>query len=174
MKRIFIALWPNADTTAAIWEAIAPWEWPAGCKRYSPADLHITLHFIGGVPESRLPEIRSALRVPFDPFTLTLDTPRRWPGGLAVLCASETPAALVALHDRLADPLHRLALPVSDRRLVPHVTLARRSEGIILPESCTPITWKSRAYSLVVSTGDTRQRYVQIERYAASRRVAGR
>lgn len=126
----------------------------------------MTLHFIGSVPVDRLAQIRSALRVPFEPFTLTLDTPRQWPGGLAVLCPSETPGALADLHERLGEVLHDLQLPVSPRQLVAHVTLGRRCDRMAVPPSCPPVVWRVDSYALIQSTGDARERYVLLERYS--------
>ena len=169
MKRIFIAHWPDRSTAAAIDRTIAPWAWPLDCRRYAPRDLHVTLHFIGGVSGEKIDKIRTALRVPFDPFTLTLDTPQRWPGGLAVLCPSIIPDALIVLHQRLRQPLRNHDLPVSERALAPHVTLARRCDRIEMPADCQPIIWPVQGYALVLSTGDIRQRYVLLESYGASR-----
>jgi len=174
MKRIFIALWPDRSTAAAVDRTIAPWAWPPGCKRYAPGDLHVTLHFIGGVSGEKIDEIRNALRVPFDPFTLTLDTPQRWPGGLAILCPSLIPGALIGLHQRLGQPLREHRLPVSERPLAPHVTLARRCHHIEMPAVCAPIDWLVQDYALVLSTGDARQRYVLLETYGASRAAVPR
>ena len=169
MNRIFIALWPDPKTAATIERTATRWDWPLGCRRYAARDLHVTLHFIGGVSGEKLDEIRDALRVPFEPFTLCLVTPQHWPGGLAVLCASAIPEALVRLHQRLAQPLRESRLPVSERHLVPHVTLARRCEQIVMPAVCPPIAWRAREYALVLSTGDIRQRYVVLQTYGAAR-----
>ena len=167
MKRIFLALWPDRSTAAAIDQVIAPWDWTLGCRRYAPDDLHITLHFIGGVSHEKIDDIRQALRVAFEPFTLSLDTPQQWPGGLAVLCPSTIPNALTELHQRLRQPLRKLHLPLSERPLVPHVTLARRCDHIGMPAVCPPIAWLVECYALVLSTGDVRQRYVPLETYSA-------
>ncbi len=169
MNRIFIALWPDRSTTAALEQTIAPWAWPLDCRRYATADLHVTLHFIGGVTSERIDEVRDALRVPFEPFTLSLDTPQHWPGGLAVLCPGAIPDALIGLHQRLGQALREHHLPVSARALAPHVTLARRCNRIEMPAVCPPITWLVQDYALVLSTGDIRQRYVQVETYGACR-----
>ena len=169
MNRIFIALWPDRSTAAAIEQTIARWAWPLDCRRYAPADLHITLHFIGGVTSERIDEVRDALHVPFEPFTVRLDTPQHWPGGLAVLCPGAIPDALSTLHQRLGQPLREHHLPVSARVLAPHVTLARRCNRIEMPAVCPPIAWHVREYALVLSTGDVRQRYVLLQTYDACR-----
>ena len=95
--------------------------------------------------------------------------PQHWPGGLAVLCPGTIPDALIGLHQRLGQALREHHLPVSARALAPHVTLARRCNRIEMPAVCPPITWLVQDYALVLSTGDIRQRYVQLETYGACR-----
>jgi 2'-5' RNA ligase len=70
------------------------WAFTWTSKLYAPADWHVTLHFLGNVPVERVPEIADGADVQVDPIELVLDRPEVWPGGLAVVCASEVPPAL--------------------------------------------------------------------------------
>lgn len=165
MKRIFLALIPDKATALDIYQAATSWTWPPSSKRYSAEDLHSTLHFIGSVAKERLPEISQSVHILFEPFTLTLDTPHLWHGGLVVLCPTTIPEAMVRLHKGLAQVLHDLNLPMRDHALAPHVTLARHCQGMEVPVSCPPIRWQVEDYALVVSTGNAHQRYEVFSRY---------
>ena len=100
-RRLFLALWPDEALRAQVDEHSRGWALPSGCLRYSPSDWHVTLHFIGNVPAARVPDISNGVDVALEPFELALDRPQLWARGLAVLCVSEVPAPLQALHDRL-------------------------------------------------------------------------
>jgi len=150
--RLFLALYPPAATRQALLDHSAAWEWPAAARRTPPDRLHITLHFLGAVLTVRLDELKDALRVPFEPFELQLTTPQVWPGGLAVLCAQAVPPALQALHASLAERLAALAVPVEERALRVHVTLARQAKGARRPSGAQPVHWPARdGYALVQS-----------------------
>ncbi len=166
MKRIFLSLWPDHNIATEIQCAAQCWDCPSTCRRYATTDLHLTLHFIGAVPEAQLLDIQKCLHVPFEPFTLSLDAPRTWPGGLLVLCPATLPAALLNLHKDLSRALQALKLPVTERDFAPHVTLARRCEGMTVPQRCRPVLWRIEEYALTVSTGHPEQRYERIARYS--------
>lgn len=125
------------------------------------------MHFIGPVAEERLQDICEHLAVQFEPFTLTLDTPRQWSGGLMVLCPAIVPNGLVRLHTMLGHALERLSLPVSQREFSPHITLARSCKDMEVPTTCASINWSVSSYALAVSTGDADRRYELISRYPA-------
>lgn len=148
--RLFLGLWPAADLLVQLQEQAADWHWPASARRTRPERLHVTLHFIGDVPAARLPELQDRLAVAWEGCELDLDRPRLWPGGLAVLEASEVPPELTQLHVRLAERLRALGLPVEDRRYRPHVTLARKAFGARPPLAMRPVRWRAGpAYRLV-------------------------
>ena len=168
MKRIFIALWPAKRTATAIDRVAASWAWPERCRRYPPRDLHLTLHFIGACPDDKVEALRGNLRVPMESFTLVLDTLRLWPKGLAVLCPSVIPESLIRLHEALAQTLRDSGVAFDDRRLSPHVTLARHCQEVTLQDTCEPIPWTVHQCALVQSTGDPRQRYVALQIYGGS------
>jgi 2'-5' RNA ligase len=168
MKRIFIALWPDRQTANALERVSTGWSWPVQCRKYPPQDLHLTLQFIGACADEKIARLRHELRVPIEPFTIVLDTPRRWAKGLVVLCPAVIPDALINLHETLAQLLRASEVAFDDRRLRPHVTLARHGADIALPESCQPITWTVQEYALIQSTGDPRRRYVALQTYGSN------
>ena len=163
--RLFLALWPDAAVREQIAAHATTWSLPAGRGRMSPDDWHVTLHYIGSVAADRIPAVADALEVRCEPFELVLDQPRMWPRGLAVVEAAAVPAPLEALHAALAESLRRLDLPVEQRRLRPHLTLARRAEAAVPPKDAAPVVWPAQGYGLVVSTGRPEQRYAVLRGY---------
>jgi RNA 2',3'-cyclic 3'-phosphodiesterase len=164
--RLFLALWPDAPTRRAMHAWQQALRWPSNARLTAPAHLHLTLHFIGNVPRSRLPELATGLVQPFTPFEWVLDEFAVWHQGIAVLQPSgETPIALMALHAGLADALSALALPVETRPFRPHVTLARHGGGAALKVAAAPppVHWRANdGYVLAESAGGYRvlQRFV--------------
>lgn len=148
--RLFLALWPDDDTRAALLAWQQAQSWPAAARLTRAIDLHLTLHFLGQVPEARLPALKQALPAPGAPVTLTLDRMEVWPNGVAVLLPEASPPALLNLHARLGDTLTQLGLPLESRAYQPHVTLARRARGLI-PQPAPPLRWTAQRYALVHS-----------------------
>lgn len=148
--RLFLALWPDDDTRTALlaWQQAQPW--PPSARLTRPDDLHLTLHFMGAVPRSRLIELKQALPAPGTPVSLILDRVEVWPNEVAVLLPEATPPALQVLHGQLADTLRQCGLPVESRPYQPHVTLARRARSLI-PQASLPLRWTTQRYALVHS-----------------------
>jgi 2'-5' RNA ligase len=155
--RLFLALWPGPRTRAAIATFADAVAWPSGAARVAPAQMHLTLHYIGPVPAARVADIASRLAVPLPRFELRFGHSEAWPRGLAVLCPSERPAGLAALHAELGDALAAAGLPVESRPYRPHVTLARRAAGAAWPQAPLQLRWPVRGYSLVASRGGYRR-----------------
>ena len=149
--RLFLALWPETDERAQLLDYLQQWSWPRGCAPVSPARLHLTLHFIGAVERQRLAAVSGALQVPMTPFELTLSRAEIWPRGLVVLHAAPVPDALIQLHARLGAALRGLGLPLERRHFRPHLTLARRAAGTLLPSAAPALRWQVSSYVLVES-----------------------
>ena len=84
------------------------------------------------------------------PIELELDTLEVWPNQIAALVPSHESAELLALHARLAQALDHLHLPRELRPYRPHVTLARKAQGLI-PKPCGAIHWRASSYVLALS-----------------------
>ena len=149
--RLFVALWPDAATRAALARWRDAWSWDPHAAPVANEQLHLTLHFLGALPVQRVPELIEALRLPAPDFTLRLDRPQRWSNGIAALTASTEPAPLHALHAALGDRLQRLGLTTEPRRWRPHVTLARRAAASVAPASMATVVWPVRDFALVES-----------------------
>lgn len=104
-----------------------------GARWTEPENLHLTLRFIGEVPDDRLADIDAALAgIAAPAFELTLDgvgtfgsarsTRVLWAG----VARSEPLAHLQA---KVESALVRAGVPVEERRFTPHVTLARLKDA---------------------------------------------
>lgn len=153
--RLFVALWPPPAARRALAAEQARWTWPSGAALVAPHALHLTLHFIGAVPQADVARIADSLHMATAPFALVFDRAALWPRGVAVLEASRTPDALLGLHLRLVDRLRALRLPVEARALRAHVTLARKAGGAQAAGlDDAPVVWRTRGgYALVQSCG---------------------
>lgn len=162
--RLFLALCPGETVRTALVAHARAWRWPDEAVRYAPADWHITLHFIGAVPRTRLDELKSALEAPVTPFELRFGEPMLWPHGLAVLLPMAVPPALQRLHDQLGVRLRQLGLRTDERAYRPHLTLARRAERAA-PAAPPAWGWHVGGYVLMESTGQPEARYRVLQYY---------
>lgn len=151
IARLFIGLWPDPETRAALLRQQAAWRWPIGARLTRPERLHLTLHFLGELPRDRIAGLVQGLALPFEPFVLKLDQPELWSGVNAVLRPTAVPPALTALHGRLLRVLDALALPPLRLPFQPHVTLARVARGAERPATVERVRWTVDGYALVES-----------------------
>ncbi len=61
-RRVFFALWPDAAQREALAHAIRKAVKSCGGRPVPPESLHVTLAFLGSVPESGVPELGSLAR----------------------------------------------------------------------------------------------------------------
>ncbi len=167
--RLFLALWPDDTLRQAVLVWRGAWHWPASAALVQPADLHLTLHFLGEVPTGRLPELAQGLAVPCTPFVLNLGHGALWPHGIAVLQAEDpdaVPPPLVQLQGALAQALTGLAVPTDPRAFRPHITLARHAQAAVPPAQGPALQWQVAGYALVRSWPGKTGGYSVVRRYA--------
>jgi RNA 2',3'-cyclic 3'-phosphodiesterase len=162
--RLFVALWPDDGTRVALARCRDAWAWSSAALPQRTEKLHLTLHFLGALPQACLPELIDGLRVSFSAFTLHLDRAHRWPNGIAVLTPQIVPTALPALHAALRDALGRLNVATETRRWHPHLTLARHAGDSLAPAQTPAVHWPVRGYALVESDAAT-SNYVVLRHY---------
>jgi 2'-5' RNA ligase len=139
--RLFVALWPTPATRAA-----------AAAKRVPATDLHLTLAFIGAVPQQQRDAVIRAAGIPSARIELRLDRLEVWQGGTVVLRPRSVPAAIVELQARLAASLQAGGVPVDARPFAPHLTLGRKAHGIV--RTAQPaVPWRSTGHVLALSAG---------------------
>lgn len=104
-----------------------------GARWVAPHNLHITLRFVGEVPEDRARDIAAALDgIRTGGFPVTVSGAGRFGSGArtrALWAGVERTDALVALHEKIDRALIGIGLPPEGRKYTPHVTLARFSGG---------------------------------------------
>ena len=153
--RLFLALWPDPAVRGQLREWRDLWDWPRGASPVHTDKLHLTLHFLGNQPSESLPALLDGLAVPMTPFRLKLDLAALWHNGVAVLAPSSVPQALLDLHAALSGALPGLGLEPEARTYRPHVTMARRAKGAVIPQDGPVIDWQIDHYTMVESkTGD--------------------
>ncbi|MCI1192911.1 RNA 2',3'-cyclic phosphodiesterase [Calidifontimicrobium sp. SYSU G02091] len=164
--RLFVALWPDHRVRQAIVRWRDRWRWPHGARLVAPRDLHVTLHFLGAVPRTRVPVLAAALAWCGEPFELGFGAVPQWGHGLAVVDVV-APPALEALHAAIGEVLRAQALRTEARPLRPHVTLARHAAGAQPPAAPLAVRWPVREFVLVESGGPRGAGYHVLRRYAA-------
>lgn len=156
--RLFFAL-PCPPQPAA---QIAFWRDSLGIKGQpvAPADLHVTLAFLGQQPQDRLPLLEQiAARLQAIRFQVQFDQLQLWHSGLLVLASSQPPEALLHLQRELQRHLLDAGLPVESRPFRPHLTLLRRSHAVACPVPA-PFTWTADEWGLFASeSGSVSPRY---------------
>ena len=154
-RRLFFALWPGPDAltmaSAAVHRLVTP-----GTGRTQRSDqLHLTLEFLGDVPERRLVSVLDAgeaVAGSATPFEIVLDRLEHWRRP-QVLCltASVVPEPLVALVRSLRAALAVRGFEPEERSFKPHLTLARKVRTPPSAESTESLRWVAHEYSLVES-----------------------
>lgn len=147
--RLFYALWPDDATRShltRLQESVIG-------RKVNPANLHLTLAFLGNQTPSLIPALaRLVDTLPDQSFTVGIDRygffskPRvAWVG------PSETPSPLVELHQMLLNALNEAQVPLkAEGKFTPHVTLARDANR--LDEPLVPmIPWKVGRIMLIQS-----------------------
>lgn len=155
-RRLFFALWPDEGLRASIAGHVRGMV-PDGVGRtQQPGQLHLTLEFLGPVPEPRLGAVGDAAEsVRAASCEVILDRLAYWRRA-AVLCllANETPPALVALVEDLRSALRARDFEVDHRPYRAHLTLARKVWKPVSLPLPAPVRWPVTGFALVESRTD--------------------
>lgn len=157
--RVFFALWPSTADAARLATIARAQAAPTGGRPTRQETIHLTLAFLGDIPEVRLPELIAAAQGVRSPaFTLELDrlgywrhNHLRWAG-----CA-ETPPALGELVGRLHQALNAAGFAVDRKHadFIPHITLLRKCTRAAAPQAIEPpLAWSGNEFFLVRSLLD--------------------
>ncbi|HEV2268318.1 MAG TPA: 2'-5' RNA ligase family protein [Steroidobacteraceae bacterium] len=175
-RRLFFALWPDEAMRQAMEHATRVAARATGGRPVATANLHVTLAFLGAVPERRLPQLsevaraaafalpsadrpRSGLRAAGEvydsaesPCELTFDQLEYWRAA-RLLCAlpSAPPESIVALARRLQERLIESGFTPDRKPFRPHVTLARNVVRPALLQEMQPVVWHFAELALVES-----------------------
>ncbi len=186
--RLFVAIQPPeavrrrlAATAGALRQASG--RHGDGIRWVAPERLHLTLQFLGAVPEDRLEAIRAAIAevgAAGRPFRLEVRGAGGFPSArrprVIFAGVSGELDALGALADALGRSLAPLGLPPGPRPLTPHVTLGRSRDGRGAPglggaiagaAPDGPVPWRVEEMALFRSrTGPEGPRYEALHRAA--------
>jgi len=154
--RLFFALWPSDDLRAALGPRIRALQ-PRGAGRpQRPDQWHVTLEFLGPVPESKLAAARAAAdAVRAEPFEVMFDAVEHW-WRPQVLClvARALPLDLQALVSELRAGLVVRGFEPERRPFRAHLTLARKLARPMAVGPFEPLCWPARDFALVESITD--------------------
>jgi 2'-5' RNA ligase len=156
MARLFLAIWPDERTGAALERLAQDVAQVAQGKPVERAKIHLTLVFLGQVEKVREEAIATVAHAATDlrRCSLVLDRVgsfRRSRVGWAG--ASVVPAELLQLQARLESGLRGASFALEDRPYRPHLTLARKIALPLPIAAIEPITLACDAFALVVSEG---------------------
>lgn len=168
--RLFFALWPDEALRLDIRRATRAAVRQAGGRPVPPENYHVTLAFLGHVPESRLAEVKAAA-VPMAPVALSLDRYGYFPGPRVLwLGPAETPPALRELAQGLNDSLASAGLPCDRRPFHAHLTLCRKVRAQPRdPPQPAGLCWEAADFVLAASeTAPAGARYRVLARFGAA------
>jgi len=156
VARLFFALWPDEPARRALAGLAGRMAVEAGGRPVPAANLHLTLAFLGEVPDER---VGTACAVAADvragAFDLVLDrtgTFRR--AGVAWAGPSVLPAELDRLQSALESGLRAAGFALDARPFAPHLTLARRTVKPAPEAATAPVAWRVGRFALVRSARD--------------------
>lgn len=164
-RRLFFALWPDEAQRAALVRAAAKIVWHCGGRPVPASNLHVTLTFLGSVPESRLEELstiarRVAATFPQDamPLAVSLEALEHWakPQVLAAL-GSRTmtqegaASGVVELARLLTDETAAAGFSPDLKPFRVHVTVARKVARPPRSSAVGKIRWSFESFSLIES-----------------------
>ena len=126
--RLFFALWPDPALRRALATATAAAAAQATGRRMPPANLHVTLIFLGMVPGSVVADLLAiGGRGHWPRIQLDFDHAEYWPKPKVLVAMPDaTPEAGIRIVDRLWDAIEPLGFSRETRPWRPHLTLVRK------------------------------------------------
>ena len=148
MNRLFLAVWPPAQTAGTLHRWAAGVARTCGGRSTTEGNIHLTLAFLGQGDEAKA--AGAARRVKGEAHDLPIEEARQvrdmvWVG------PRETPPALKRLFDALSLELYREGFILERRPFAAHVTLIRKARAAALPALPT-VKWPVREFLLMTSS----------------------
>lgn len=151
MKRLFFALWPEGiirQQCVDIGKAILT----EHARLVRPANIHVTLLFLGNIDPDKEERFKQALATVHVPrMTLCFDRLSFWKkSGILCLTTPNTCPEVETLAGMLSRLAGELGIKTDERPFKPHVTLAKKATKLT-PLEFDPINWHSSSFCLVES-----------------------
>jgi 2'-5' RNA ligase len=123
--RLFLGLPIPPELAQALARRTQTIELPKG-RRTAPENLHLTLVFLGEVPELKFPPIEHELsELNFAPLQIKLTSLNIFPRAGVLFAEADPTRPLLNLQTTVAAAMARCGFPPEDRPYHPHITLAR-------------------------------------------------
>lgn len=159
-RRLFFALWPTDEFRSALVSATQQLARDSGGRVIPPENLHVTLLFLGQVPNARFDTVQQAADAcaHASAFELSFDRAEVW-GRANLLCltTSTTPPEAAALAEKLRHSLRdevadfNKSSGMGEHEFRPHITLARDLPRRRRAEPAQPLLMKVNDFVLVES-----------------------
>lgn len=173
VRRLFFALWPTDAERPVLARDVAPLAAHAGGRPVPAANLHVTLVFLGRVPDSQLADLTAVGGAqPWRATTLCFNRVD-WCARAAawVLGIGAPPPALVDYQAQLQRSLVARGFRPDERPYRPHMTIARKVR--VAPAAPEPpgLHWRPSRVALCESVPDPAgSRYVPLAVWPANDR----
>ena len=171
--RCFVALRPDEAALRTLLEVAKELsQTQTSARRLSPSDLHLTLAFIGELPDVQAQRLAAVLENTFgESLAWTIDRAGTFPRARVLWVGGAASPALGALANEVRSCLTRVGVTFDARPFVPHITLARAYRtGARLPyRLAEPIVCFFGPPQLMQSVkGATGERYRPVSSIAAA------
>jgi 2'-5' RNA ligase len=154
-RRVFFALWPDADTRARLARTTKDAVRHSGGRPIAKDRFHVTVAFLGNLTPAGLEIAGAVPPVAVGAFVLALDTIGTFAASRTLwLGTRSVPPALIELERRLWEGLTAKGFVREERIYRPHVTLARRARPV--DAEIDPVEWPVGELALVESLPDGR------------------
>jgi 2'-5' RNA ligase len=154
LSRHFFALWPDEPAREALAPLAQRVASEGGGRPVPAANLHLTLVFLGEVPQDRVEVARRAASAFHgSAFDLSLDRVGAFARAAVGWAGPSTvPEELFRLQASLEAALRAAGFTIDDRPFAPHLTLARKQVRPVPAAAIEPVTWRAGRFALVRST----------------------
>jgi len=151
MAKLFFALWPDDDVRLRVARHAIELAREAHGRATRAESLHMTLSFLGQIPDERIPELEACAQSVFArPFNFELNRAACFTrAGVAWLGSMEPPQELFDLQTILQAEMVAEDFRVDERPFMPHVTVARGIQIGLPLRDIPPILWAARSFCLV-------------------------